>query len=240
MEFALPGSDGFYFWWRGSFWEGDEMSKELPYFRFTAFEWLNDDISLEDYQTKGVFIDVCAYYWFKDCSITKAMLEKRFSTVMPVIELLFESGIIKFRNGDDFIEISFLNKQFDELSELRKQRQSAGSKGGKQRASKAKAKLKQNPSYKDKDKDKDKEKDKNIVPPTFEMVKAYCDIRNNGIDPQYFIDKNTAVGWTYGKNKTKIVDWQAHIRTWEKNKKDWEQEKNPTPVIPHFSSGPYK
>ena len=134
------------------------MSKELPYFRFTAFEWLNDDISLEDYQTKGVFIDVCAYYWFKDCSITKAMLEKRFSTVMPVIELLFESGIIKFRNGDDFIEISFLNKQFDELSELRKQRQSAGSKGGKQRASKAKAKLKQNPSYKDKDKDKDKDK----------------------------------------------------------------------------------
>ena len=132
------------------------MSKELPYFRFTAFEWLNDDISLEDYQTKGVFIDVCAYYWFKDCSITKAMLEKRFSAVIPVIELLFESGIIKFRNGDDFIEISFLNKQFDELSELRKQRQSAGSKGGKQRASKAKAKLKQNPSYKDKDKDKDK------------------------------------------------------------------------------------
>ena len=155
MEFALPGSDGFYFWWRGSFLEGNEMSKELPYFRFTAFEWLNDDISLEDYQTKGVFIDVCAYYWFKDCSITKAMLEKRFSTVMPVIELLFESGIIKFRNGDDFIEISFLNKQFDELSELRKQRQSAGSKGGKQRASKAKAKLKQNPSYKDKDKDKE-------------------------------------------------------------------------------------
>ena len=158
MEFALPGSDGFYFWWRGSFLEGNEMSKELPYFRFTAFEWLNDDISLEDYQTKGVFIDVCAYYWFKDCSITKAMLEKRFSAVIPVIELLFESGIIKFRNGDDFIEISFLNKQFDELSELRKQRQSAGSKGGKQRASKAKAKLKQNPSYKDKDKDKDKDK----------------------------------------------------------------------------------
>lgn len=132
---------------------GDEMSKELPYFRFTAFEWLNDDISLEDYETKGVFIDVCAYYWFKDCSITRAMLEKRFSNAIPTIKTLFNSGIIKFKNGDDFIEISFLNKQFDELSELRKQRQNAGSKGGKQKASKAKAKLKQNPSYKDKDKD---------------------------------------------------------------------------------------
>ena len=72
------------------------------------------------------------------------------------------------------------------------------------------------------------------------MVDRYCKERNNGIDPQYFIDKNTAAGWTYGKNKTKLVDWQAHIRTWEKNKKDWELEKNPIPVIPHFSSGPDK
>ncbi len=83
-------------------------------------------------------------------------------------------------------------------------------------------------------------KDRLIIPPTFEMVDRYCKKRNNGIDPQYFIDKNTAAGWTYGKNKTRLVDWQAHIRTWEKNKKDWEQEKNPTPVIPHFSSGPDK
>ena len=83
-------------------------------------------------------------------------------------------------------------------------------------------------------------KDRLIIPPTFEMVDRYCKKRNNGIDPQYFIDKNTAAGWTYGKNKTRLVDWQAHIRTWEKNKKDWEQEKNPTPIIPHFSSGPDK
>ena len=136
------------------------MSKELPYFRFTAFEWLNDDISLEDFESKGVFIDVCAYYWFKDCSITRAMLEKRFSNAKTIIESLFKSEIIKTKNGSDFIDIKFLNDQFDELSELRKQRQNAGSKGGKQKASKAKAKLKQNPSYKDKDKDKDK--DKNI------------------------------------------------------------------------------
>jgi len=133
------------------------MSKELPYFRFTAFEWLNDDISLEDYETKGVFIDICAYYWFKDCSITKAMLMKRFSNVESIVNLLFELEIIKYKNGNDFIEISFLDNQFDQLSELRKRRQEAGSKGGKQRLSKSKAKVKQIPSYKDKDKDKDKD-----------------------------------------------------------------------------------
>lgn len=80
-------------------------------------------------------------------------------------------------------------------------------------------------------------KERLIIPPTFEMVERYCKERNNGIDPQYFIDKNTSAGWTYGKNKTKLVDWQAHIRTWEKNKKEWEKEKNNTSVIPQFSRG---
>ena len=219
------------------------MSKELPYFRFTAFEWLNDDISLEDYQTKGVFIDVCAYYWFKDCSITKAMLEKRFSTVMTVIELLFESGIIKFRNGDDFIEISFLNKQFDELSELRKQRQSAGSKGGKQRASKAKAKLKQNPSYKDKDKDKD-----NIPFQQFWDLydkkvgdRTKCEkkwIALTDADRQKIID-------TLPLFKSSIRDkqFQPHPETYL-NQKRWNDEieikEDTEKVLYHFSSGPDK
>ena len=133
------------------------MSKELPYFRFYVSEWLNDDISLEDELTKGVFIDVCSFYWFRDCSITKAMLKKRFSNNQPQIESLINSGIIKQKDESEYIEISFLDKQFDELSELRKRRQEAGRKGGKQSLSKPKAKLKQTSSYKDKiriDKDK--------------------------------------------------------------------------------------
>ena len=61
-----------------------------------------------------------------------------------------------------------------------------------------------------------KEKEKNIIPPTLEMVKLYCEERNNGIDPQYYIDQNTIKGWVYGKHKIPIKDWQASIRTWEK------------------------
>lgn len=195
------------------------MSKDLPYFRFTAFEWLNDDISLESYETKGVFADVCAYYWFKNCSITKAKLEQRFSNALASIEALIKSQIIKVNSDTDFVEISFLNSQFDQLSQLRKVRQDAGRKGGQQSLSKPKAKSKQNPSYKDKDNNKDKDKERNIIPPTLEMVKSYCDKRNNGIDPQYFIDRNTAIGWTYNNGKIKITDWQAHMRTWEKHRK---------------------
>ena len=192
------------------------MSKELPYFRFTASEWLNDDISLESYEVKGVFADVCAYYWFRDCSITKAMLEKRFSNALPLLQDLLNVGIIKYSsNGDEYVKISFLNEQYDQLSETRKHRQEAGAKGGKQGLSKPKAKGKQSKSYKDKDKDKERY----IIPPSLEMVKKYCDERKNGIDPQHFIDSNCMKGWVYGKNKTKIVDWQACIRTWEKTQK---------------------
>jgi hypothetical protein len=67
--------------------------------------------------------------------------------------------------------------------------------------------------------EKELKKEKNIIPPTFEMVKKYCDERNNGIDPQYFIDSNSLRGWVYGKNRIKIVDWQACIRTWEQYQK---------------------
>ena len=69
----------------------------------------------------------------------------------------------------------------------------------------------------DKDKDIDKEKDKkesrNFVAPSLSEVKAYCQERNNGINPQHFIDFYASKGWMIGKNKMK--DWKAAVRTWE-------------------------
>lgn len=62
-------------------------------------------------------------------------------------------------------------------------------------------------------------KERNTIPPTLEMVKEYCEERNNGIDAQRFIDFYTSRGWMIGKVKMK--DWQAAIRTWEgKHKQD--------------------
>jgi len=129
------------------------MATELPYFRFTVQEWQNGDISLERFELQGLFISICGFYWLQDCSITLALLQKKFNTNM--IQELIDLGILKHENRHDKIEIVFLNKQYDLLSEKRKQRQIAGSKGGN-----AKAKLKQKGSYKDKDKDKDNNKDK--------------------------------------------------------------------------------
>lgn len=134
------------------------MSKELPYYRFTVSEWLNDDISLESYEVKGVFIDVCAWYWFKDCSIDIATLKKRFKDAIKTLESLFELGIIKVGEDGETVQIKFLDEQYDTLSNKRQKYVEAGRKGGLKRASNAQATLKQRSSYKDKDKDKDNNK----------------------------------------------------------------------------------
>lgn len=65
--------------------------------------------------------------------------------------------------------------------------------------------------------DKEKEQDKNrkrFTPPTVEEVAAYCRERNNRIDPQTFVDFYSSKGWVVGKSKMK--DWKAAVRTWEK------------------------
>ena len=50
--------------------------------------------------------------------------------------------------------------------------------------------------------------------PTLDEVKAYCNERNNRVDPERFIDYYTANGWKVGKNPMK--DWKAAVRTWER------------------------
>ena len=54
---------------------------------------------------------------------------------------------------------------------------------------------------------------KKFVPPTLEEVKAYCQERGKGVDPQRWIDHYMAKGWMIGKNRMR--DWKAAVRTWE-------------------------
>jgi len=132
--------------------------KELPYFRFTVQEWQNGDITLQGWESQGAFINACCYYWLSDCSITKAKLEHRLNDDSGMVQYLIDEECLKHNEDTDIISICFLDEQWEMLSDMRKKRQKAGKKGGKQKSSNAKAKLKQNPSYKDKDKDKDKDK----------------------------------------------------------------------------------
>ena len=56
---------------------------------------------------------------------------------------------------------------------------------------------------------------KNQIPPTKEMVREYCTERKNSVDAARFMDHYTTNGWKVGKSK--MVDWQSAVRTWERN-----------------------
>lgn len=64
------------------------------------------------------------------------------------------------------------------------------------------------------------------APPTLEEVAAYCKERGTSIDPQKWFDHYTSNGWMVGR--TKMKDWKAAVRTWEKNDVD-KQSKNSMP-----------
>jgi len=69
----------------------------------------------------------------------------------------------------------------------------------------------------------DKKPVRRFTPPSVDEVKDYCNERNNGIDPQSFIDYYQTNNWMRGKNK--IKDWKACVRTWEARNPKQENKK---------------
>ena len=61
-------------------------------------------------------------------------------------------------------------------------------------------------------------------PPTVDQVRKYCEERSNQVDPESFVDFYKSKGWLVGK--TKMKDWQAAVRTWEKR-----EERKPRPWL---------
>lgn len=62
----------------------------------------------------------------------------------------------------------------------------------------------------------DNSKKKKFEPPSVFEVQEYCFERNNNIDAQAFVDFYESKGWMVGK--TKMKDWKAAVRTWERNR----------------------
>lgn len=60
--------------------------------------------------------------------------------------------------------------------------------------------------------------------PSLEEVKQYCIERKNNINPETFINHYECNGWMVGKSKMK--DWQAAIRKWEGNAKQFSNTTN--------------
>ena len=108
------------------------MSKELPYFKFYTSEWLNGDITLEDLELQGLFINVCAYYWHKDCELSYTQLSKKFKS--DLLDKLVGEFMQIDENG--MVNIDFLNEQFSDFTVRKKKLSDAGKKGAKNKADK--------------------------------------------------------------------------------------------------------
>ena len=54
--------------------------------------------------------------------------------------------------------------------------------------------------------------------PTIDEIKEYCTERKNSVDSERFFNHYESNGWMVGK--TKMKDWRAAIRNWEKNSFD--------------------
>ena len=104
------------------------MAKELPYFKFYVGEWREGDITLEDFKTQGVFINICAYYWSQECDISFEKLQKRFKNNKKQLENLKKAKII-FSDGEQVV-IKFLNKQWQEREVIKHRNKANGLKGG--------------------------------------------------------------------------------------------------------------
>ena len=76
-------------------------------------------------------------------------------------------------------------------------------------------------------------KRESFTPPTVEEVKAYCQERNNNVNPQSFVDFYQSKGWKVGSNSMK--DWKACVRTWEQR----EKKEKPQNKFNNFSGRQY-
>lgn len=66
-----------------------------------------------------------------------------------------------------------------------------------------------------------------FIKPTIQDIRAYCLERHNNVDAEVFFDFYESKNWMIGKSKMK--DWRAAVRTWEKRQIQEKKEeiKNP-------------
>ena len=196
------------------------MSKELPYFKFIATEWLSGDIVLESLELQGMFINICALYWKAGGRLPKAKLDARFRP--HEYQPLVDRGLMKIKKN---ISISFLDDQFKSLSKTRQRQIEGGRKGG---LRSAKGKLKGTSSILDKDKDKDKDiiigasASSRATPQNIKEVKAYIlekKLLAGGAATEqaaHFWDHFSSNGWKVS-GKAVMKDWKAAVRNWVRN-----------------------
>lgn len=216
------------------------------FFEEDSIEWLEEQenghkyslfylkLCLKSLKTNGILIRkvgnmLVPYDNKKLAEMTRTPVD----TVIVAMELLKGIGLIKIlENGELYISQlenmigsqskSALKKQ--QQRQLKQQLLLEGGQEGDKCPPKIEIELEQ--EIKDKEIEIKKEKKVRFKKPTLEEVKEYCQQRNNNIDPEYFIDYYETKDWLIGK--TKMKDWKACVRTWEK--RDFNKQTTKQPI----------
>lgn len=110
------------------------MARDLPYYKFFVSEWTNGRITLCDYQTQGLFINLCALYWSQSGNVRLSDAKRRHSDgTASAWRRLISDEIIKVKG--DSISISFLDEQMVERKNLSEQNRKNALESHKNRAS---------------------------------------------------------------------------------------------------------
>lgn len=223
------------------------MGKD-PAFPFYASDWLGSNarapMSLAE---QGAYINLLARQWSdKTCSLPddddvlaalSEMHEGWLVNGCPLVRVCFpphphlEGRIANVRllelrgERDEWIEKS--RKGGRKSAAARKLRQQADGKGGGKGGAttvgtKRQPKGNSPSSSSSPSSSKKKKPPTPFVRPSLEEVRAYCLERQNGIDPEEFIDAHNRNGWVVGKNRAPMKDWKATVRIWERMRKKQE------------------
>lgn len=196
------------------------MAKELPYFQFEPAEYFAKDISFCSMQAQGLFINICAYYWQRECELSKSKLLKRLNHESEFDELVAED-VIKLK-GDKII-ISFLDSQYEKATKKSSTNSSNGSKGGRPRKEKAKInpiKTETKPNEKPNEseskgirEEKKKEEEKKEDIPSLAEFLEYAKEKKSNVDIESVKLKYESwrvLGWKSGKG-VQIKNWKSTL-----------------------------
>ena len=210
------------------------MAKELPYFKFEPAEYLTKDISFCSISSQGLFINICSYYWQRECSLTVEQVKRRFNYPNELQELIDE-GIIDIENS--VIKIKFLDLQYEDATKLSNKNSLNGSKGGrpKKNPTETETKPKLNPTESQtKGIREDKIKKDNIIPTKDEFI-AYAlsvmpDVSLTDLNLKY--QSWVVNDWCINRNGNlaKILNWKSTLTNTLKYLDKEPVKENGTPI----------
>jgi hypothetical protein len=191
------------------------MAKNFPYFKFFPTEWMTGDIVFEDFETQGLFINICALYWQRNADLSIEDINKRFKYPGKLANLT--DRFISL--SEDKILIKFLDEQLVDAGHISKTNSENGSKGGRPKGAKTLSKkpTANRPQSETKAKkskeEEEKEKEINITYEEFLNYAKTIDIYKPTLD---YAIKSKYLSWVENNwidgNGKKIINWKSTLR----------------------------